>query len=222
MATAFHSVWVPWAGFAFLEPEQAWVRRLGCGGPAGSRRICQQLTFVRTWSSWTSLCGTPICGLSWVLLELQPPGLLGYYAKNSKPLELEVSKVGLGSSLPVAVSHASSSLRVPHPTTRLEFRLCRHWDMSGRWRLRGKRKETQAMAPSTLIHNPRENFSRVFCLMSESRIPEREERRLPRQCNSQKGKFITDLSQGSCRNQCNDAGSESLAPKLLPKFIGYA
>ena len=28
------------------------------------------------------------------------------------------------------------------------------------------------------------------------RIPEREERRLSRQCNSQNGKFITDLSQG--------------------------
>ena len=78
------------------------------------------------------------------------------------------------------------------------------------------------MAPSTLIHNPKKNFSRVFCPMSESQIPEQEERRLPRQCNSQKGKFITDSSQGSCHNQCSGAGSESPAPKLLPKFIGYA
>ena len=102
-------------------------------GLRGLGRICQQLTITRTWSSWTSVCGTPICGFSRALLELsQPPGLLGYYAKNSKPLELEVSKVGLGSSLPVAVSHTFSSLRVPHPTTRLEFHLCRRWDMSGR------------------------------------------------------------------------------------------
>ena len=36
-------------------------------------------------------------------------------------------------------------------------------------------------------------------VMPDVRIPEREERRLPRQCNSQKGKFIADLSQGSCR-----------------------
>ena len=39
---------------------------------------------------------------------------------------------------------------------------------------------------------------------------------------AKKGKFITDLSQGSCRNQRSGAGSESQAPKLLTKFIGYA
>ena len=33
-------------------------------------------------------------------------------------------------------------------------------------------------------------------VLPDVRIPEREERRLPRQCNSQKGKFITDSSQG--------------------------
>ncbi|KAF4018661.1 hypothetical protein G4228_010102 [Cervus hanglu yarkandensis] len=33
--------------------------------------------------------------------------------------------------------------------------------------------------------------------MPDVRIPEREERRLPRQCNSQEGKFITDSSQDS-------------------------
>ena len=33
-------------------------------------------------------------------------------------------------------------------------------------------------------------------ILSDVRIPEWEERRLPRQCNSQKGKFITDSSQG--------------------------
>ena len=54
-------------------------------------------------------------------------------------------------------------------------------------------------------------------------IPEREERRLPRQCNSQKGKFITDSSQGFlpqptqwCRVR------KSLKQRLWPKFIRYA
>ena len=37
--------------------------------------------------------------------------------------------------------------------------------------------------------------------MPDVRIPEWEERRPPRQCNSQKGKFIADSSQGSCRIQ---------------------
>ena len=58
--------------------------------------------------------------------------------------------------------------------------------------------------------------------MSNVRIPEREERRPPRQCNSQKGKFIADLSQGSCRIQPRGVGSESPEPKLLHKFIGWA
>ena len=62
----------------------------------------------------------------------------------------------------------------------------------------------------------------VMSVLPDVRIPEREERRCPRQCNSQKGKFITDLSQGSCRIQLSGAGSESPEPKLLPKFIGYA
>ena len=59
-------------------------------------------------------------------------------------------------------------------------------------------------------------------VMPDVRIPEQEERRLPRQCNSQKGKFITDSSQGLCRNQHSGAGSESPEPKLLQKFIGWA
>ena len=54
------------------------------------------------------------------------------------------------------------------------------------------------------------------------RIPEREERRPPRQYNSQKGKFIADSSQGSCRIQRSGVGSESPEPKLLHKFIGRA
>ena len=33
-------------------------------------------------------------------------------------------------------------------------------------------------------------------VLPDVRIPEREERRLSRQCNSQKGKFITNSSQG--------------------------
>ena len=58
--------------------------------------------------------------------------------------------------------------------------------------------------------------------MPNVRIPEREERRPPRQCNSQKGKFIADWSQGSCHIQHSGAGSESPEPKLLHKFIGRA
>ena len=38
-------------------------------------------------------------------------------------------------------------------------------------------------------------YSKITVL-PDVRIPEREERRLSRQCNSQKGKFITDSSQG--------------------------
>ena len=57
-------------------------------------------------------------------------------------------------------------------------------------------------------------------VMPNIRIPKREERRPPRQCNSQKGKFIADSSQGSCRIQRSGAGSESPEPKLLYKFIG--
>ena len=56
--------------------------------------------------------------------------------------------------------------------------------------------------------------------MPDVRIPEREERKPPRQCNLQKGKFIADSSQGSCCIQRSGAGSESPEPKLLHKFIG--
>ena len=62
----------------------------------------------------------------------------------------------------------------------------------------------------------------VANVMPDVRIPKREERRPPRQCNSQKGKFIADSSQGSCRIQRSGVGSESLKPKLLHKFIGWA
>ena len=58
--------------------------------------------------------------------------------------------------------------------------------------------------------------------MPDVQIPEWEERRLLRQCNSQKGKFIADSSQGSCRIQRSGVGSESLELKLLHKFIGWA
>ena len=52
-------------------------------------------------------------------------------------------------------------------------------------------------------------------------IPEREERRPPRQSNLQKGKFIADSSQGSCRIQHSGVGSESPELKLLHKFIAW-
>ena len=63
---------------------------------------------------------------------------------------------------------------------------------------------------------------RLRVVMPHVRIPEREERRPPKQCNSQKGKFIADSSQGSCRIQLSGAGSESPDTKLLHKFIGWA
>ena len=62
----------------------------------------------------------------------------------------------------------------------------------------------------------------VGAVMPDVRIPKREERRPPRQCNSQKGKFIADSSQGSCRIQHSGAGSGSPEPELLHKFIGWA
>ena len=58
--------------------------------------------------------------------------------------------------------------------------------------------------------------------MPDVRIPEWEERRLPRQCNSKKGKLIADSSQGSHLIQRSGAGSESPELKLLYKFIGWA
>ena len=58
--------------------------------------------------------------------------------------------------------------------------------------------------------------------MPDVRIPKQEERRPPRQCNLQKGKFIADSSQGSCSIQRSGGGSESPEPKLLHKFIGWA
>ena len=60
-------------------------------------------------------------------------------------------------------------------------------------------------------------------VLPDVRIPEWEERRLPRQCNSQKGKFITDSSRGFlpqptqwCRVR------KSPEQRRLPKFIRYA
>ena len=62
----------------------------------------------------------------------------------------------------------------------------------------------------------------VVGVMPDVRIPEQEERRPPRQCNLQKGKFIADTSQGSCHIQRSGVGSESPEPKLLHRFIGWA
>ena len=70
--------------------------------------------------------------------------------------------------------------------------------------------------------NPPANAEDAGSVMPDVRIPEREDRRPPRQCNSQKGKFIADSSQGSCRIQRSGAGSESPEPKVLHKFIGGA
>ena len=52
--------------------------------------------------------------------------------------------------------------------------------------------------------------------MPDVQIPEREERRLPRQCNSQKkGSLIADASQGSRRAPSAAYGSESAEPKFM-------
>ena len=60
----------------------------------------------------------------------------------------------------------------------------------------------------------------LFCPMSESLS---RKRRLPRQCNSQKGKFITDLSQGFLPQPTQwRRVRKSLEQRLLPKFIRYA
>ena len=65
-------------------------------------------------------------------------------------------------------------------------------------------------------------FSSGITVVPDVRIPEREERRPPRQCNLQKGKFITDSSQGPLPHSTQWCRSESSEPKLLHKFIGWA
>ena len=60
----------------------------------------------------------------------------------------------------------------------------------------------------------------MFCPMSESPGGKREG--FQDNAIRKTGKFITDSSQGFCRNQHSGAGSESPAPKLLTKFIGCA
>ena len=61
-------------------------------------------------------------------------------------------------------------------------------------------------------------------VLPDVRIPEREERRLPRQCNSQEGKFITNSSQGFLPQptQWLVHGQKSPKQRLLAKFIRYA
>ena len=70
------------------------------------------------------------------------------------------------------------------------------------------------------------------CVLPDVRIPEGEERRLPRQCNSQEGKFIPDFqdfyfipdfySGLSAATNAVVHGQKSLKQKLLAKFIRYA
>ena len=60
-------------------------------------------------------------------------------------------------------------------------------------------------------------------LLPDVRILEREERRLPRQCNSQKkGSLLLTGARAFCRNHRSGAGSESPEQRRLPKFIRYA
>ena len=66
-------------------------------------------------------------------------------------------------------------------------------------------------------------FSALMAVLPDVRIPEREERRLPRQCNSQEGKFITDSSQGFLPQPTQWCMvRKSLKQRLLAKFIRYA
>ena len=63
----------------------------------------------------------------------------------------------------------------------------------------------------------------VNFVLPDVRIPEQEERRLSRQCNSQKGKFITDSSQGFLPQPTQWCMvRKSLKQRLLAKFIRYA
>ena len=57
-------------------------------------------------------------------------------------------------------------------------------------------------------------------VMPDVRIPEREERRLPRQCNSQKkGSLIADSSQGSRRaSNAVVGGQRALSPSCYPSY----
>ena len=63
----------------------------------------------------------------------------------------------------------------------------------------------------------------TLIVLPDVRIPERDERRLSRQCSSQKGKFITDSSQGFLPQPTQWCMvSKSLKQRLLAKFISYA
>ena len=63
----------------------------------------------------------------------------------------------------------------------------------------------------------------MVIVLPDVQIPRREERRLPRQCNSQKGKFITDSSQGFLPQPTQWClVRKSLEQRLSPKFIRYA
>ena len=65
-----------------------------------------------------------------------------------------------------------------------------------------------------------EGFREVISVMPDVRIPEREERRFPRQCNSQKkGKFTADSSQGSCHtSNAVVGGQRALSPSCYPIY----
>ena len=61
-----------------------------------------------------------------------------------------------------------------------------------------------------------------LCVVPDVGIPEREERRPPRQCNWQKGEVYYWLEPGSSAAPMQWCRSESPKPKLLHKFIGWA
>ena len=60
-------------------------------------------------------------------------------------------------------------------------------------------------------------------VMPDVRIPKREERRLLRQCDSQKkGSLFLTRARAFCRNHRSGAESESPEHRWLLKFIRYA
>ena len=62
----------------------------------------------------------------------------------------------------------------------------------------------------------------VVFVVPNVQIPEREERRPPRQCNWQKGEVYYWLEPGLLPHPTQWCRSESPEPKLLHKFIGWA
>ena len=95
------------------------------------------------------------------------------------------------------------------------------------WQIDGETVETVAdfvflgskiTADCDFSHEIKRHLLLVLCPMSESPSGKREG--FQDNATGKKGKFITDLSQGSLPHPKQWCGSESPKPKLLHKFIG--